>query len=265
MAIAVDTSLSSSSTNTSSENESYSDSSQSLSDRGTARRAKRRVIRRAGRKATAAAAVAKVGDVTLSKIEERKIRNRQSAELSRKRKADYVNSIEKRVKTLSHDNQVLQIRIRALEEENKRLKSQSGPSLELSSSKSPVMERELIYESAALATLYYSIFSQQLEILAPLLNQNPSSSIQKSTRLKKHRSRKSSKALSSTFHTVAATSYLMSHFLLTVGILAMMSLTYRTSTLQSEIPSSSLEGHFPIKLTKRNFPLILKEVTRKYL
>lgn len=188
----------------------------------------------------------------LSKIEERKIRNRQSAELSRKRKAEYLSGVEKRAKTLSTENDILRSRLKALEDENLRLRMiASGKLLKSPSSMERAkMGRDLIFESAALISLYYSIFSQQLEILAPLLqshsqnlinsmkshstltcNQMISTSTSTSASAHSHPPRTSTSPSlpelqmppTSALNVMGSTSCLMSHFLMTVAILAMIS------------------------------------------
>lgn len=130
----------------------------------------------------------------LSKLEARKIRNRRSAELSRKRKADYVQTVEKKAKHLSEENEALAarvhflehqsgqadllLRIRQLQDENARLRECSSKKLDGSCSPTKaIQEGDHIFESAALAPPYF-IFSQQLEnFQAPLLQlpyQSPS-------------------------------------------------------------------------------------------
>ena len=155
-------------------------------------RAKRRVYRRARRAGEALAPSGVPGG--LSTLEARKIRNRRSAELSRKRKADYLESVEKRAKHLSEENEALAarvhllehqggqadllLRIRQLEDENARLRECTRKSVDGSCSPTKaIQEGDHIFESAALATPYF-IFSPQLEIFqAPLLQflcQSPS-------------------------------------------------------------------------------------------
>ena len=111
-------------------------------------------------------------DSNNSILEKRRIRNRQSAELSRKRKAEHLYSVEKRVKVLSEANDILIERIRQLENENSLLKMKDATHEVVACSKAfgAKSERGLIFlESAVLLSLFYNIFSQQPEILAPLL------------------------------------------------------------------------------------------------
>jgi hypothetical protein len=174
-------------------------------DFGSIRRAQHSRLRRAKKESEETIHINN-SSPTHSKLEERKVKNRKSAELSRKRKAEYVKSIEKRAKSLSVENQALLLKTNHLEAEITLLKAQlyePSPNTDL------IFERNLCFlHSAIFLHLFNSIFSQQLEIMCPVLLNNDSDPQQLNML----------HPCPHKWNAVLSTSCLMSHYLMSITI-----------------------------------------------